>query len=176
MMALSRPSGHRLTAVVLPRDGRLQDTRKVPLSAPAVADGERSLPVQGQSAGLARRAPVRLRGQASLAGRREAGRCDRGGHRRQRASASRGRKSPCRTARRRWSPASTGGGPRRGSRTSRSKWMTLPGSPKPLRTGEPGALARPRRLGRRAARRGSSISTCARWPRRRESPVRLLFS
>ena len=62
--------------VWLARSRRYGDIRKALLSAPAVADADRSLPGPGQSARLARRAQVRAGRRSAPAGRRGASPCD----------------------------------------------------------------------------------------------------
>ena len=93
--------------VWLARSRRYGDIRKALLSAPAVADADRSLPAPASPHDWLAERPVRSGRGPAPAGRRGAGRCSRWRkHRRQACSASRGRKPPCRTGPLTWSPTS----------------------------------------------------------------------
>ena len=137
--------------VWLARSRRYGDIRKALLSAPAGS---------GQSARLARRAPVRS-GRGALRRLAAAARA---------GAVAGGRKPPCRTGPLTWSPTSTGGCPRRGRANS---WPTSRVRPTRRRRRRRRAVSRCRTVSRRSTPLGwehinltGGIPLAGRRPRR----------
>ena len=147
--------------VWLARSRRYGDIRKALLSAPAVADADRSLPVPQpiRATGSPSAGSPWTRACAGWSPRRWPGRSPAAASKTA-CSASRGRKPPCRTGPLTWSPTSTGGCPTRGSRTSSSRWTTPPGSPRP--STPPTGPASRRRTTRRTPSSTNSSRTAGR--------------